>query len=101
MMISSLMVTILKRFIFISCAHAPCAESVRSATAAPLMRSQRESMPSSFGADARRIKQSISHGARDLRGRFATAWSYDLEQRFTEREISGAMNPAAGRRVQA
>ncbi|MGW1421077.1 hypothetical protein ACWAT4_13305 [Bradyrhizobium manausense] len=48
-----------------------------------------------------RIEQSISHGARDLRGRFATAWSHDLEQGFMTGEILAMMNHDAERRVQA
>jgi hypothetical protein len=39
-----------------------------------------------------RIEVSISHGARDLRGRYAPAWSRDLERRFMRRQISGMMN---------
>lgn len=42
-----------------------------------------------------RIEESVSHGARGLRGRVATAWSFDLEHRFTGGNIPGAMNSGA------
>jgi len=37
-----------------------------------------------------RIEESVSHGARGLRGRVATAWSFDLEHRFTGRKHIGS-----------
>ena len=48
-----------------------------------------------------RIEKSVSHGARGLRGRFATAWSFHLERRFIGGDILGPINPGAGNRVQA
>jgi hypothetical protein len=48
-----------------------------------------------------RIEKSVSHGARGLRGRFATAWSFNLERRFIGADIFERMNPGAGNRVQA
>jgi hypothetical protein len=43
-----------------------------------------------------RIEKSVSHGARGLRGRFATAWSFHLERRFIGGDIFGPMNPVRG-----
>lgn len=45
-------------------------------------------------------KEFISHGARDLRGRFAIALSLDPERRFTVKNVCGPMNPDAKSRVQ-
>ncbi|MGY8633179.1 hypothetical protein RAD15_11950 [Bradyrhizobium sp. 14AA] len=47
-----------------------------------------------------RIDESIGHGARDLRGRVATALSFDPERRFTGGNMSGPMNLDAESRVQ-
>jgi hypothetical protein len=48
----------------------------------------------------RRIDQCIGHGARDLRGCFATALSFAPQKRFTAGNKCGPMNSDAKRRVQ-